>query len=103
LADPGRPESAAERVNMACFELSREVAGLECSVPEAAPLARTLLRVVGRVVIDTGPAGADPSLWPDTREMALLWIRDALRPLGYDVTPLPGSGSPDLPPTTSGA
>ncbi len=102
MADPDRPEGAAERVNMACFELSREVAGLECSVPEAA-LARTLLRVVGRVVIDTGPAGADPSLWPDTREMALLWIRDALRPLGYDVTPLPGSGSPRLPPTTSGA
>ena len=103
MADLDRPEAPAERVNMACFELSQQVAGLACSVPEAAPLARTLLRVVGRVVIDTGPEGADPALWPGTREMALLWIRDALRPLGYDVTPLPGSASPDLPPATSGA
>jgi hypothetical protein len=93
----------AERVNLACFELSRDVAGLDCCVPEAGPLARTLLRVVGRVVIDTAPAGADASVWPETEEMALLWILEALRPLGYDVTPLPGSGRPDLPPTASGA
>ena len=103
MAELERPEDTAERVNLACFELSRQVAGLDCCVPAAGPLARTLLRVVGRVVIDTAPAGADPSVWPGTEEMALQWIREAIRPLGYAVTPLPGSGRPDLPPPEAGA
>ncbi len=89
--------SAAERINMTCFELSREVAGLECCVPQAAPLARTLLRVVGRVVIDTGVPGADAGVWENTEVMALRWIREALEPLGYDVRPRPGSGRPEVP------
>jgi hypothetical protein len=97
LAEPERPESAAERVNLACFELTREVARLRCCVPQAAPLARTLLRVVGRVVIDTGAEAADPSVWEGTEVMALQWIREALRPLGYDVRPLAGSGRPEVP------
>jgi hypothetical protein len=95
------PEPAATRVNLACFELSREVAGLPCCVPQAVPLARTLLRVVGRVVIDTGAEGADPSVWESTEVMALQWIREALRPLGYDVRPLPGSDRPEVPDPTS--
>ncbi len=92
---------AAERINAACFELSREVSGLECCVPDAAPLARTLLRVVGRVVIDTGTADADPAVWENTEVMALQWIREAVGRLGYDVRPLPGSGRPEVPDPSS--
>jgi len=90
------PQAAAERLNLACYEMSREVSVLRCCVPEATPLARTLLRVVGRVVIDTGAEGADPAVWESTEEMALQWIAEAIRPLGYGVTPLPGSGRPEL-------
>jgi hypothetical protein len=93
--------SAAERINMACFELSRQVGGLACSVPEAAPLARTLLRVVGRVVIDTGVPGAEAAVWENTEVMALRWIREALEPLGYDVRPRPDSGRPEVPDASS--
>lgn len=82
---------------MACFELSRQVSGLSCSVPQATPLARTLLRVVGRVVIDTGVPGSDPAVWENTEVMALQWIREALAPLGYDVRPDPESGRPEVP------
>ena len=89
--------SAAERINMACFELSRQVGGLDCSVSQAAPLARTLLRVVGRVVIDTGAPGAEAEVWENTEVMALQWIREALEPLGYDVRPRPESGRPEVP------
>jgi hypothetical protein len=92
---------AAERINMACFELSKEVGGLECCVPQATPLARTLLRVVGRVVIDTGTADADPAVWRGTEVMALQWIREALAPLGYDLRPVPGSGRPEVPDPSS--
>jgi hypothetical protein len=95
------PESAAERINRSSFGLSREVAELACSVPEAAPLARTLLRVVGRVVIDTGVPGADPAEWPNTELMALQWINEALHPLGYELKPKPGTNRPDLPNPTS--
>ena len=90
------PSTTAEEVNAACYELSQQIARLECCVPEAAPLARTLVRVVGRVVIDTGPPGTDPAVWEGTEQMALEWIRDAIRPLGYDVRPLPGSGRPEI-------
>jgi len=93
LAEP----SAAERINMACFELSRQIDGLACSVPQATPLARTLLRVVGRVVIETGVPGADAAVWENTELMALRWIREALRPLEYDVRPRPDSGRPEVP------
>ncbi|HEX2681873.1 MAG TPA: hypothetical protein VHQ03_11330 [Candidatus Dormibacteraeota bacterium] len=68
--------------------LSRSLEGLGLSVEEAAPLARRLLRVVGRVVIDTGAAGASPETWPDTREMAIQWIDEALRGLGYEARPI---------------
>ncbi|HKF75293.1 MAG TPA: hypothetical protein VKF59_04065 [Candidatus Dormibacteraeota bacterium] len=91
----------AEAINMACFRLSREVAALECSVPQAVPLARTLLRVVGRVVIDTGTPGADPAVWESTETMALQWVREALAPLGYDVRPATGSGRAEVPDPSS--
>jgi hypothetical protein len=87
----------AEEINMACFELSKRVAELECCVSEAGPLARTLLRVVGRVVIDTGTPGADPAVWENTEVMALQWIQEAVGRLGYDVRPAPGSGRPEVP------
>lgn len=97
MSSPEPPESSsAEAVNAACYELSRRIAGLSCCVPQAAPLARTLVRVVGRVVIDTGAPGSDPGVWEGTEQMALEWIRDAIRPLGYDVRPLPGSGRPEI-------
>src|SRR5437773_6200931 len=77
----------AETFNAACFLLTRALEGLEFSTPEAAPLVRRLLRVAGRVVIDTATAGASPDVWPNTREMALEWIDEALRALGYEATP----------------
>jgi hypothetical protein len=97
----GEQPAAAERINRACYELSREVAELPCSVAPAAPMARTLLRVVGRVVIDTGAPDADPALWPNTEVMALQWLNEALRPLGYEVKPLPDSGRPEVPDPSS--
>jgi len=95
------PESDAERINMACFDLSRDAGRLPWSVPQAGPLARTLLRVVGRVVIDTGAPGADPGDWENTEVMALQWIKEAIKPLGYDVRPLPGSGRGEVPEPSS--
>jgi hypothetical protein len=68
----------AETFNAACFMLSRSLDEIELCVPEAAPLARRLLRVVGRVVIDTGAPGATADVWPNTKEMAVQWIREAL-------------------------
>ena len=78
----------AETFNAACFMLSRALEGLDFSVPESAPLARRLLRVVGRVIIDTATADASPDTWVNTREMALQWIDEALRALGYEAKPL---------------
>ena len=53
-------------------------------MPDAEPLVRHLLRVVGRVVIDTAMPGAEPDTWPNTREMALQWLDEALGGLGYE-------------------
>lgn len=74
----------AATVNAACFILTRALEELEFSVPEAAPLVRRLLRVAGRVVIDTASGGASPDVWPNTKEMAIEWIDEALRALGYE-------------------
>jgi glyoxylase-like metal-dependent hydrolase (beta-lactamase superfamily II) len=82
----------AENLNMACFAITRALEDLDFSVPEAAPLARHLLRVAGRIVIDTGTPDADPEVWANTESMALQWLREALRAHGYDILPLPGSG-----------
>jgi len=90
----GREPIDAQTFNAACFMLSRALEELVLSVPEAAPLARRLLRVVGRVVIDTGESGADPAVWPNTEEMVLQWIDEALKELGHTVHPLPGRGRP---------
>jgi hypothetical protein len=78
----------AQAFNAACFMLSRALEEIEFSVPEAAPLVRRMLRVAGRVVIDTGVAGASPEIWPSTEEMALQWIDEALRDLGHHVDPI---------------
>jgi hypothetical protein len=86
----------AQTINSACFMLSRAIEDLALSVPEAAPLARRLLRVAARVVIDTGLVDSSPDTWPDTEEMALLWIDEALRALGYAVRPLAEGGRPEL-------
>lgn len=77
----------AETFNAACFMLSRALEEIAFSVPEAAPLVRRLLRVAGRVVIDTGLPDSAPKTWSNTREMALQWIDEALRDLGYGVSP----------------
>jgi hypothetical protein len=77
----------AETFNAACFMLSRALQDMSFTVPEAAPLVRRLLRVAGRVVIDTGLPDSSPETWPNTREMALQWIDEALRELGYEVRP----------------
>jgi hypothetical protein len=100
-ATAGARQTAAEQINMSCFQLSREVAELECSVSPASPFARTLLRVVGRVVIDTGVPEADPAVWENTEVMALQWLNEALRPLGYEVRPRPGSDRPEVPDPSS--
>ena len=73
----------AETFNAACFMLARALENLEFSVPEAAPLVRRLLRVAGRVVIDTATPDASAEVWPSTQEMAIQWIDEALRALGY--------------------
>jgi hypothetical protein len=78
----------AETFNAACFMLSRSLDEIGFSVPDAAPLARRLLRVAGRVVIDAGTPSASAEIWPDTREMALQWIAEALRDLGYGIRSL---------------
>jgi hypothetical protein len=75
----------AETFNAACFMLSRALQDMSFSVSEAAPLVRRLLRVAGRVVIDTGLPDSSPEAWPNTEEMALEWIDEALRELGYEV------------------
>jgi hypothetical protein len=93
----------AETINTACFVLSRAIEELALSVPEAAPLARRMLRVAARVVIDTGVAGASPETWPNTEEMALLWIDEALRSLGYQVRPLPEKGRAELKRSSTGS
>jgi hypothetical protein len=86
----------AQTFNSACFMLSRALEDLVLSVPEAAPLARRLLRVAARVVIDTGLHDSSPDAWPNTEEMALIWIDETLRALGYEVKPMPDGGRPDL-------
>src|SRR5437899_11986442 len=77
----------AETFNATCFVLTRALEDLEFSVPEAAPLVRHLLRVAGRVVIDTATAEASPEVWPNTREMAIQWIDEALEALGFEARP----------------
>ncbi len=77
----------AATFNAACFMLSRALDELGFSVPDAAPLVRRLLRVAGRVVIDTGTPGASADVWPNTEEMAVEWMGEALRALGYEVRP----------------
>ena len=86
----------AQTFNAACFMLSRSLADLALTVPEAAPLIRRLLRVAGRVVIDTGVPGSTADTWDNTEEMALLWIDEALRALGYEVRPLVGGRRDEL-------
>jgi hypothetical protein len=86
----------AQTFNAACFMLSRSLEDLTLTVPEAAPLIRRLLRAAGRVVIDTGTVGASADTWPNTEEMALLWIDEALRDLGYEVHPSPDGGRAEL-------
>jgi hypothetical protein len=92
----GRDPIDAVTFNAACFMLSRSLDAIDFSVPEAAPLVRRLLRVAGRVAIDTGTPGASSDVWPNTEEMALQWIDEALRVLGYQVRPLPDGGQTGL-------
>ncbi len=77
----------AETFNAACFFLTRALEQLELSTPEAAPLVRRLLRVAGRIVIDTGMPDSSPDVWANTREMAVEWLSEALGALGYEVKP----------------
>jgi hypothetical protein len=86
----------AQTFNAACFMLSRALEEMDLSVPEAAPLVRRLLRVAGRVIIDTGLPDSSLDKWPNTEEMALQWIDEALRALGYEVRPSPDSGRLEL-------
>src|ERR1700737_1982357 len=77
----------AETVNAACFMLSRALQDIDFTVPEAAPLLRRVLRVAGRVVIDTGTPGADPNDWPDTQARAVEWLAGAPRGRGHAARP----------------
>ena len=86
----------AETFNAACFMLSRALEEMDLTVSQARLLVRHLLRVAGRVVIDTGLPDSSPDTWPNTEEMALVWINEALRELGYQVRPTPDEGRPDL-------
>jgi hypothetical protein len=86
----------AQTFNAACFMLSSALETLDLSVDEAAPLVKRLLRVAGRVVIDTGLPGSSPDVWPSTEEMALRWLDEALEPLGYHVRPVAAGGRAEL-------
>jgi hypothetical protein len=86
----------AQTFNAACFMLSRALEDIHFSVPDAAPLVRRLLRVAGRVVIDTGTPESPADLWSNTEEMALQWVDEALMALGYEVRPTPEGGRPEL-------
>ena len=86
----------AKTFNAACFMLSRALEGMDFTVADAAPLVRRLLRVAGRVVIDTGMTDSSVETWANTEEMALQWIDEALRALGYEVRPTSDGGRPDL-------
>ena len=86
----------AETFNAACFMLSRALEDLKLSASEAAPLVRHLLRVAGRVVIDAGRPNSSADEWSNTEEMALQWLDDALRAVGYQVKPVPAGGRPEL-------
>ena len=89
--------SKADDLNLRCFEMSKELDELEFVSPDAAPLVRRLLRVAGRVIIDAAGSGASAEHWANAEEMALVWLDEALRPLGYAVKPAAGSGKPELP------
>ena len=78
----GSDQIDAQTFNAACFMLSRAIDELGLSVPEAAPLVKRMLRVAGRVVIDTGLPDSSPETWPNTKEMALQWIDEAVAALG---------------------
>ena len=82
----------AQTFNAACFMLSQALGEMDLTISKAAPLVRRLLRVAGRVVIDTGLSDSSPDTWPNTEEMALQWIDEALHELGYAVRPLPRRG-----------
>ncbi len=86
----------AQAFNAACFMLSRALEDIDFSVAEAAPLVRRMLRVAGRVVIDTGLPDSSPETWSNTEEMALLWLDEALRALGYEVRPSPDRGRREI-------
>jgi hypothetical protein len=86
----------AENLNMACFAITKALEDLDFSVPAAAPMARHLLRIAGRIIIDTAAPGANSEVWENTESMALQWLREALRPNGYEVTPIPGGGRPPV-------
>ena len=77
----------AETFNAACFMLSRALEDMTFAVPDAAPLIRRLLRVCGRVAIDMGIDSASAEVWPNTREMALEWVNEALGALDYEARP----------------
>ena len=77
----------AETFNAACFMLSRSLEDMQFAVPDAASLIRRLLRVCGRVAIDMGVESASADVWPNTREMALEWINEALGALDYEARP----------------
>jgi hypothetical protein len=98
MSEPPVPDERldAEAFNLACFRLVRALDELDFCVPQAAPLARRLLRAVGRVVIDTAGPGADPAVWSNTEAMLVLWVDEALREQGYEVRPVPGAGRPPL-------
>jgi hypothetical protein len=86
----------AATFNAACFMLSRALEGLDFCASEAAPLLRRLLRVTGRIVIDMGQPDSSRDEWTNTEEMALLWIDEALRELGYEVRPAAGGGRREI-------
>ena len=77
----------AETFNAACFMLSRALEEMEFAVPEAAPLIRRLLRVSGRVAIDMAGPASSAEVWPNTKEMALEWLDEALGGLDYEARP----------------
>ena len=95
LAGEGRVDCQA--LNLACFWMTRVLDDLSFPVEEPRATARRLLRIVGRILVDTGREEATPDEWQEqTRPMVLLWLNETLAVLGYEAKPQAGSGQPEI-------
>ena len=92
IEDNPEYEQAKEEVGL----LDNRIYKLQEMIGRAQIIKESHSSVAGRIVIDTGQSGASSEAWPNTEEMAVLWIDEALRELGYEVRPSPDGGRSEL-------